>query len=217
MILTHPKEHHKVLIASNTAIYRDSLRKIVEDIPQKVEVDEAYDGNNLLDLTKQSFWDIILIEIQEFDILSLFPILKSGHIPNFIALGVKTNPDLIRQLYRFGVKGILTKESTTVEIQLAISSVLAGRNYYTEEVLPFLPEPDDADPHLFAQAFSPRETEVLKLICDEKTTCEIASMLNLSEETVKRYRSILFQKTQVKNMVGLVKFAIRYKIYTEWK
>ena len=60
---------------------------------------------------------------------------------------------------------------------------------------------------------SSRETEIIRLICDQHSSDEIADKLCLSSKTIKRHRQILFDKTGVKNVVGLVLFAIKNDIY----
>ena len=54
-----------------------------------------------------------------------------------------------------------------------------------------------------------REIEVLTLICEEMTTPEIAEKLFLSPRTIETYRKTLFEKTGVRNMAGLVMWAVR--------
>jgi DNA-binding CsgD family transcriptional regulator len=58
----------------------------------------------------------------------------------------------------------------------------------------------------------PRQTQVLKLICQQFTNKEIADALGLSIRTVDAHRDVLLKKTNSKNTVGLVLYAIKYKI-----
>lgn len=58
-----------------------------------------------------------------------------------------------------------------------------------------------------------RETEIIRMICDQHSSNEIADKLCLSSKTIKRHRQILFDKTGVKNVVGLVLYAIKNDIY----
>jgi len=60
------------------------------------------------------------------------------------------------------------------------------------------------------ETLSEREREILKLVADGKTSREIAERLSISPKTVDTYRSRLMSKIGVKNLVGLVKFAIRH-------
>ncbi len=63
-----------------------------------------------------------------------------------------------------------------------------------------------------AAFLSPRETEVLQLICEQKNTAEIAEKLFISPRTVEGHRTNLLLKTESKNIAGLVVFAIQNKI-----
>ncbi len=54
-----------------------------------------------------------------------------------------------------------------------------------------------------------RETEVLQLICEQKSSTEIGEVLNISSRTVDGHRNNLLSKTDSKNVVGLVVFAIQ--------
>lgn len=57
--------------------------------------------------------------------------------------------------------------------------------------------------------FTERELKVMKMICKEKTIDEIADKLKLSSKSIELIRSSLIKKTKSKNMVGVVKFAIK--------
>ena len=61
---------------------------------------------------------------------------------------------------------------------------------------------------------SKREIEVLKLICDEYTSQEIADKLFISKRTVEGHRQKVIDKIGAKNTVGLVVYAITNKLYT---
>ena len=62
------------------------------------------------------------------------------------------------------------------------------------------------------EMLSQREREILKLVADGKTSREIAERLSISPKTVDTYRSRLMSKIGVKNLAGLIKFAIRHRL-----
>ena len=62
------------------------------------------------------------------------------------------------------------------------------------------------------EALSPREREILKQVAEGKTSREIAERLSISPKTVDTYRSRLMRKIGVKNLAGLIKFAIRNEL-----
>ncbi|MFT5955669.1 MAG: two-component system response regulator DegU, partial [Cyclobacteriaceae bacterium] len=59
---------------------------------------------------------------------------------------------------------------------------------------------------------TPREIEILGLICEELTMKEIGEQLFLSEQTIHTHRKNLMKKAKVSNAVGLVKYAIREQV-----
>jgi DNA-binding CsgD family transcriptional regulator len=65
------------------------------------------------------------------------------------------------------------------------------------------------DPNIL-EVLSSREREILRLVAEGKTSREIAEKLSISPKTVDTYRSRLMRKIGVKNLVDLVKFAIRH-------
>jgi len=76
--------------------------------------------------------------------------------------------------------------------------------------------PDKADMRFNStdplETLSQREREILKLVADGKTSREIAERLSISPKTVDTYRSRLMSKIGVKNLAGLIKFAIRHRL-----
>ena len=67
--------------------------------------------------------------------------------------------------------------------------------------------------HSKVPEFTPRELEMIRLICEERTNKEMADMLFLSVRTVEGYRDKILEKIQAKNAVGIVVFAIKNNIY----
>lgn len=66
---------------------------------------------------------------------------------------------------------------------------------------------------VYVPTLTARETEILKLICDEKSTIEIGEELGLSISTVTGYRYNIMNKLRVPSVVGMVKFAVKQGIY----
>ena len=65
-----------------------------------------------------------------------------------------------------------------------------------------------------AATLNKREFKIMKLICREYTTQEIAEKFGLSLKRMEQLRSDILAKTQSRNTVGIVKFAIKNKIYS---
>ena len=119
-----------------------------------------------------------------------------------------------------GASGFLSKDSAAESIIHAIKAVYHGEQYFSETIKNNLLKlftkkevkvgnrPDST----IANSLTNRETEVLKLISQEHSSPEIASILKISQSTVDTYRKNLLKKTNVKNSVGLVMYAVKNKI-----
>ena len=105
-----------------------------------------------------------------------------------------------------GVKGFILKDIDNNELTNAIRKVNVGGNYFSQELLLNLikNKPDGAGIDL-----TKREKEVLELICQGFSNQQISEELFISQRTVERHRSSLLYKTNSKNSVSLVVFAIK--------
>jgi len=118
----------------------------------------------------------------------------------------------VKRVLKEGANGYILKSATSNEMARAIRMVMNGGTYLSEELPNVFAEKTKRKPdYLFADLTS-REIEILKLICDEKTTEEIASILFISHNTVESHRSNILLKVGVKNTAGLVKWAIENEI-----
>jgi DNA-binding CsgD family transcriptional regulator len=57
-----------------------------------------------------------------------------------------------------------------------------------------------------------REVDIIRLICNEMSSKQIAAALFLSEFTVNTHRKNIFRKLNIKNVAGLVNFAQENKL-----
>lgn len=118
-----------------------------------------------------------------------------------------------RDLLEKGVHSILLKDSTPKEVHKAIRSVLKNdfyNNSITNKVMRNnIVEKSGANS---SKSLSSREKEILRLICQELSAREIAGRLNLTEKTVHNHRARMIEKLEVRNIVGLVKFAVEHRI-----
>ncbi len=60
---------------------------------------------------------------------------------------------------------------------------------------------------------SSKEIEIMIMICEEKSNKEISKKLRISHRTIEGYRSKIIKKTNSRNVVGVVKYAIKNKLY----
>jgi len=124
---------------------------------------------------------------------------------------------LIYQALQSGVRGYVLKSSVSDELLWAVRAVASGKTYLSGQVSDIMVE-KSVNPRMPGQDhdplsnLSPREKEVLQLIAEEHTSSEIAKMLFISEKTVEKHRASLMEKLNVRNLAGLVRFAIKYRL-----
>ena len=139
-------------------------------------------------------------------IRAAFPDIK------IIMLTMYNNHEFILSLMNAGASGYVLKNTGKKELLEAIKTVHEGKIYYskdvTETILQNFSKPP-AEQKLEAVQLTEREKEVLKLIALEYTTPEIAEKLFISTNTVETHRKNLMSKLKVKNIAGLVKFALQ--------
>jgi len=114
-----------------------------------------------------------------------------------------------------GVKGFILKSSGINELEKAISEVMLGESYFSNEILRKIISNlsrKNANNHTEKATLTSRELEVLKQICLDLNNEEIAKKLFISPMTVKSHRSNLLEKTGCKNTSGLILYALKNKI-----
>ena len=115
---------------------------------------------------------------------------------------------MIERVLRLGGDGYLLKNAHFDEVVKALQTVHNGQSYFASEVTEIIMRSFQSNKVIGEIKLTPREKEVLQLICQEMTTQEIADRLYLSSHTVESHRKNLLGKTGCKNSVGLLRFAI---------
>ena len=133
-----------------------------------------------------------------------------------IVLSSLYNPSMYGYMIKFGISCFLPKYTEPEELFNAIESVYRTRFYYNSESQKIINEFNNIkgknNPWSMI-SLTEREIEILKLICKEYSTKEIAERLFISTKTVEAHRSKLMEKIGCKNIVGMVTYAILNGIY----
>lgn len=120
------------------------------------------------------------------------------------------------QMLKMGAHAFLSKEIELEELLVVINTVYNTGHYFSNEQIDVmrtqfsnkLPEF-----HAFSKnELTEREIDVLRLVCQQLSTKEIADSLFISPKTVETHKTNLMIKTGVKNMAGLVIYAVQNKI-----
>lgn len=210
-------------IADDHNIFRKGLRLILADDPLLNCIGEAGDGLELLDLLNQHPADVVLLDVNMpnmdgIEVLKQIRI-KYPHI-KVVILTMNDNEHFILNLMELGANGYLVKNAEADEVKTAIHAVHESGYYFNDHVsklmLNKLVKKNDIKPRFNAEIqLSDKEREVLRLICKEHTTAEIGEKIFLSPRTVDGIRATLLEKIGVRNIAGLVIYAMKNGVYEE--
>lgn len=162
----------------------------------------------LLDLDMPGMHGMVLAK----KIRNNFPEIK------IIILSLHSEKSIIKEMMEIPVDGYLLKNSDKDDLQQALLSIANGKQFFAPSITLSLLSPNAPKPHVacpsthdstLLDALTDREREVLIKICDGLTNREIAETLHISPRTADAHRANLLRKLEAKNVVGLVKFALR--------
>jgi DNA-binding NarL/FixJ family response regulator len=130
-----------------------------------------------------------------------------------IALTMFSDTGHYTQMIQAGVKGFILKKSNKFELEQAIREVHKGGAYFSQEILQKLAFRYNGKATGTGE-LTTRELEVMVLICQGFTSQEISGRLYISSKTVETHRANLFLKANVRNIAGLIAWAIRNQFYS---
>lgn len=212
----------KVAIADDHTLFRAGVRTALS-VKKDVElIAEADNGMQLLNLLRHIEPDVILLDIQMpiMDGIATLPeIRKIRPEAKVIILSMHNDHSMISKLMEIGANSYLTKNSDSETIYQAILTCFEQEFFFNEltnkALLSGLRSRRTETLGGQDAELSEKEIRVLKLMCDEKTTKEIADIVDISPRTVEAIRDKLKSKTGAKSMAGLVMYAVKKGILEE--
>lgn len=205
-----------ISIADDHQLFRQGITSLLNTIEGIQVIHQTETGTELLKRLKQEPCDIVLMDINmpELDGIACAKILKK-EFPSIkvMMLSMHADHETIQEAVKANIDGYLPKNTGKDELECAIETVQKGERYFnssiTNIIMNGLVSPNISQPI----RLTPREKEVLKLICEENTTQQIADQLFISFNTVETHRKNLLHKTGSRNSLGLFKFALDNKLF----
>ncbi len=206
----------RLIITDDHQIFVDGLNELLKGMDDIEVVGEATNGRQLLELLSSVPTDLVLLDVNmpEMDgIEATREIVKQHPDVRVLMLTMFDSQDYIQKLLRAGAHGYVLKNTGKEELHLAIQTLMKGESYFSKEVTASIMEglqkkKARANDYRLVE-LTEREKEVLVLIASEMTTREIADKLCVSHHTVETHRKNLISKLNVRNVTGLVKYAVQ--------
>jgi DNA-binding NarL/FixJ family response regulator len=216
-----PTRPIKVAIADDHALFRAGVKTALSVRKDIEMIAEADNGMQLLNLLKHVEPDVILLDIQMplMDGITTLPEIRKLYPEiKVIILSMHNDHSMISKLMEVGANSYLTKNSDSETIYQAIKTCYEQEFFFndlTNKALLSGLRTKKADHAQDDVQLNDKELRILKLMCEEKTTKEIADIVDISPRTVEAIRDKLKTKTGAKSMAGLVMYAVKNKLLEE--
>ena len=215
----------KVAIADDHALFRTGVKTSLSSRKDIQMVAEAENGMQLLNLLKHVQPDVVLLDITMpiMDGLATLPEIKKLY-PGIkvIMLSMHNDHSMISKMMEIGANSYLTKESGSEMIYEAVKAVYEQDFFFNDLTNKALlsglrtKRTNESSMPMDVQ-LNEKEITILRLMCEEKSTKEIAEAVELSPRTVEAIRDKLKVKTGAKSTAGLIMYAVKNKLIDENK
>jgi DNA-binding NarL/FixJ family response regulator len=203
----------RILIADDHGVVAEGLKHLVEAEADMEVVACVGDGREAVQLARDVQPDVVLMDLSMPELNgadATRAILQRDPKCRVIVLSMYAQREYVRRALKAGAAGYVVKRSAAKEVVEAIRAVHAGQRYLSPRVADVVLEDysDDKQDDPLAR-LSAREREVLQLLAEGRAGAEIAQRLSLSQKTVETYRARLVEKLGIRDLAGLVRFAIQ--------
>ena len=208
----------RTLIADDHSMFIDGLKALLNR-DKKVEViGEALNGAEAYDIICKSPIDLLITDIN-MPVMNGIELTKKvkENFPHIKVLVVTMYNDreIVSEIVMAEADGYILKNANRDEFLTAINKLADDSTYFSNEILSIMLEKvkKEKKQENELRNLSNREIEILKFIMKEYSSEDIAKKLFISKNTVDTHRKNILEKTQIKTLVGLCKFAFRNDLF----
>jgi two-component system nitrate/nitrite response regulator NarL len=215
-----PGQRIRVAIADDHPVFREGLRRLLEEDGGFEVVGQAKDGGEAVRLAREARPDVLVLDVAMPRVSGLDAVRELASAegaPRILLLTVAIEEAQLVEALQLGVRGVVLKEAATELLFQAIRAVVAdeywvGRDHVTDIVRHLreraLAQGRRRPPP--AQRLTPRERQIVAGIAAGESNRELARRLGLAEDTVKHHVTNVFDKVGVSNRAELAAFAARH-------
>ena len=212
----------RIVVADDHPVVRFGVRNMLLNDPGFAVVGEAGDGDDAITQTIELEPDILLLDLMMPRLPGLEAmraIMTKAPRVKIVLLTSTITPQQIIEALQIGARGIILKDAVVADLAEALRAVLGGDYWIGGErvanllkALQQLTEQAAVTPERKTYGLTPRELEVVSCIVEGCSNRDVAKQFSISEETVKRHLSNVFDKTGVSTRLELALFAIAHKL-----
>lgn len=205
-----------VILVDDHALVRAGISNLINQIDDFRVVGEASTNAEALALVRQHRPEVLLTDItigEESGLDLMAPVMEASPGTRIVILSMHASEELVAEALQRGAAAYLLKESAPGELAIAMQAVVRGDSYLSPAVSKKMidrfvrPKNVVEKPLGFLTA---RQQQILTMIANRKSTKEIAYELDLSEKTIAAHRAQIMERTGVRDLVGLVLFAVKH-------
>ncbi|MCP1994348.1 response regulator transcription factor [Flavobacterium sp. HSC-61S13] len=200
----------KVGIIDDHKLFRKSFALLLSQLEGIEVVFQCSNAIELLELLKRTKIDVLFLDIQ-MPVMDGFEVAHKLNVKypnlNILVLSSFNDSYSIERMLQYNISGYLTKNSTVSQLKKAIICVHNKGIYYDTQISEII---TDLEGHKRRKdvKLTDIEVEIIKLFAKQHSGREIAKILSISMRTVEKHKEILMQKTQARNFIGVINFAI---------
>ena len=212
--LKHHEAKTRVLLVIEHTPVRVGIRALIEMFDGFELVGEAGGGEDALRAIERLRPDVVLLDLTTLGMNS-FDLLKEIRTRfsdiRVIVSTMHGTREYVNQALQSGAAGFIPKSAAATELKDAIETVMRGEIYVAKQTATdadLSASSGEKDQELL-QRLTPRQREILICIAEGQSTKQIARALDISTKTVESHRSQLSERLDIRDVAGLVRFAIR--------
>ncbi len=211
----------RVLLADDHTLVRAGIRALLENLPGVEIVAETGDGQEALALIREKRPEIAFVDIAMPGLNGLeIAARATREVPGtkVVILSMHGTPGHVAQALRAGVSGYVLKDAAADELPVLLRAVARDETYLSASISKHVVDgylaragavtggPADGEP---LEVLTPRQREILQLVAEGKSTKEVAQVLGVSAKTVETHRSQIMDRLSIRDLAGLVRYAVR--------
>lgn len=212
--MSSPSPKTRLILADDHAVFREGMKRMLEDSGLFTVVAQAGDGKTLVEKALSTPYDLILTDLSMPNMNgfeAIAEIRKQNPAAKLVVLSMHKDRDLFKKAVQLGIDGYILKEDVFEQMIHCLKTVVSGEKSYSPRLTNFITadyvmrETDE----LAYEILTKREQEVLRLLGKGQSNKEIADFLDLSVRTVETHRASIMRKMDFHNIQELVTYCIK--------